>query len=93
MSDMTHLEQYDVDDLARLPTLSQGQAEDLRVDEGGVRWWLSRVGPEDGQDYPIGVEVCVRGRWSEVHRYGDWDQWHRHRDDEDVEDVEDDEEE
>lgn len=76
--------------MARKPTQASGQAEDLKVDEGGVRWWLSRCGPEDGQDFPIGVEVCIRGNWREVHRYGDWDEWERHRDDDEPEEDDED---
>jgi len=70
-------EQYTVTELAKMETLCEGQAEDLRVDEGNVRWWLSRCGPEDGQDFPIGVEVRIKGVWSEVHRYGCWTEWRR----------------
>ena len=88
MPDNSMYEVYDVAELGEKDTLSQGQAEDLKVDEGGVRWWLSRCGPEDGQDFPIGVEVCIKGRWTEVHRYGDWDEWNRLDEPDDEDDEE-----
>lgn len=54
---------YTMKDLERLPTLAVGQADDLKVDTGSIRVWLSRCGPEDGETQPIKVEKLDCGRW------------------------------
>lgn len=83
--DTERLEKYSVEDLAAMPTISQGQADDLKYQHLNVRWWLARCGEEDGQEYPIMVEIEVMGRWEEVHKYGDWDQWRDIKDDDEEE--------
>lgn len=53
-------------DLCALTTLSVGQADDLKIDAGDVRVWVSRVGPADGAQYEHAVEIEVRdadGAW------------------------------
>lgn len=58
--------------LDRLPTLSQAQTADLKIDdeEQGVRVWLARTGVEDGEPFPRTVYVEMRelggGRWHDV---------------------------
>lgn len=42
-------EVYTLAELEALPTLCQGQADDLKIEGGGVRIWLSRCGIEDGE--------------------------------------------
>lgn len=53
-------------DLARRPTLSVGQAADLKIDTGTMRVWLSRCGIADGEAQPVQVERLVGGRWVDV---------------------------
>lgn len=65
-------EVYSLDELEALPTLSQGQADDLKVDDGdGIRIWLSRVGIADGErcDNLVTIEEYRDRRWVEVGWY------------------------
>lgn len=58
-------------DLADKPTLSVGQADNLKIDTGQTRYWLSRCGVEDGLAYDnmVTVERLINGRWVEVDQY------------------------
>ena len=63
---------YSAKDLRAMPTLAVGQADDLKVDDGEVRVWLSRCGPEDGEPYrnKVSVESLLPpGRWIVTHTY------------------------
>jgi hypothetical protein len=62
---------YTADELADMPTLSQGQSADLKVDEGGERVWLARTGIADGEPYDntVTVERLVNGRWTLIREY------------------------
>jgi hypothetical protein len=64
-------EVYSLEELEAIPTLSQGQADDLKIDSGTVRIWLSRCGVEDGEpcDNKVTIEEYVDGRWVEVGWY------------------------
>jgi hypothetical protein len=42
---------YTLAELSALPTLSQGQADDLKIDTGTDRVWLSRMTVADGMPY------------------------------------------
>jgi hypothetical protein len=55
----------------RLPTLCTGQADDLKIDTGRMRVWLSRCSVEDGEPYDnkITVERLRNGRWEEVETF------------------------
>lgn len=68
-ADMEHLEQFTSKELEAKPTLSTGQAEDLKHDDGEHRWWLDRVGPEGGATHRVAVEELAGGRWETVHQY------------------------
>lgn len=68
-ADMEHLEQFTSKELESMPTLSTGQAEDLKHDDGEHRWWLDRVGHESGATHRVAVEELVDGRWEVVHQY------------------------
>ncbi len=63
------MRQYTVEELEAMPTLAVGQADDLKVDTGEERVWLSRCGAEDGQIYRIGHEHLIDGRWVVVSEY------------------------
>lgn len=64
---------YTLDELEAMPTISQGQADDLKIDSDGERVWLSRLTTADGAD--VDHEVTHekynidRGRWEESHTY------------------------
>jgi hypothetical protein len=58
-------------DLESMPTLSEGWADDLKIDTGALRVWLSRCGLEDGAEFAAGVtvEVLCKGRWNTIKTY------------------------
>jgi len=67
---------YMTRDLEALPTLCEGQAEDLKVemileDDTPARVWLSRCGVEDGEpwEHTASLEVYQDGRWSVATRW------------------------
>jgi hypothetical protein len=65
-------EVYTLAELEAMPTLAQGQADDLKIDTDVSRIWLSRVGIEDGMQYDNLVtieELNDSGRWVEVGWY------------------------
>ncbi len=51
---------YSAEELAGMPTLSAGHCCNLKVDTGGLRVWLCRVGGG------VTVEKYADGRWSNV---------------------------
>lgn len=57
--------------LRSLPTLSTGQADDLKIDDGEHRVWLSRCTVADGEPYDdkVTVETLERGKWSTAYTY------------------------
>lgn len=62
---------YTLKELKKLPTLSIGQAEDLKIERGNTRVWLSRCKKEDGEPYThkVTVERYINGRWVTLKRY------------------------
>lgn len=54
-----------------MPTLWQGQYDDLKYDDGEVRVWQSRMRTEDGQPYDdqVTVERLTGGRWVTIDTY------------------------
>jgi hypothetical protein len=62
---------YSLSELERIPTSSQGHTDDLKVDTGRVRVWLSRMTVEDGMPYnhQVTVENLKDGRWVTVEEY------------------------
>lgn len=44
-------------ELQSLPTLTVGWTDDLKVDDRGVRIWLSRLSVHDGEEYDNKVTV------------------------------------
>ena len=51
------------------PTLSVGQAADLKLETGGRRYWLARGGPGDGEEWQVHVEHLREGRWEPLVSY------------------------
>ena len=60
---------HTIEELEALPTLCVGQADDLKIDTGEERVWLSRCGPEDGEVYQIHHETLLDGRWTVTSEY------------------------
>jgi hypothetical protein len=64
---------YGLGELESLPTLTQGQADDLKIDGGqyGLRIWLSRCGIEDGEpcNNKVTIEEYDGRRWNEIGWY------------------------
>lgn len=65
---------YTPEELAQLPTLTVGQADDLKIDTGTERVWLSRCGAEDGQVYQINHETLIDGRWVVTSEYAPFEE-------------------
>lgn len=65
------MNRYTADELRDLPTLTAGQADSLKVDNGHIRVWLSRMTVEDGMPYndQVTVEHLVDGRWITIDEY------------------------
>lgn len=64
---------YAIRYLDSLETLSVGQADDLKLDTGGYRYWLARCGPEDGEAWQVHVERLEDGRWEQLLSYREAD--------------------
>lgn len=63
--------EYTLKQLQGMPTISQAQTSDLKVDHGHIRQWLSRCTTADGEpyDHKVTIEHLNRGRWEVVHTY------------------------
>jgi hypothetical protein len=57
--------QFSLDELEALPTIAQGQADNLKIDTGIERIWLCRCGVEDGMPYDnaVTLERLEDGAW------------------------------
>jgi hypothetical protein len=62
---------YTARGIRRLPTISQGQFSNLKIDDGQHRVWLSRCTKADGMPYDnaIEVEALLDGVWTSVAQY------------------------
>ena len=62
---------YSLESLRALPTLAEGQADNLKFDEDGYRVWLSRCTVEDGEpfDNAVTIERFDGQRWVEVAKH------------------------
>jgi hypothetical protein len=61
-------ERHTLAELEALPTLTVGQADDLKWESDSERVWLSRCGVEDGEPWAnkVTVERLIAGDWIEV---------------------------
>lgn len=69
---------YTVAELSAMRTLCTGQADDLKIDDGETRVWLSRCRPEDGEIYQIHHESLLDGRWVVTSEYAPFDEVPNH---------------
>lgn len=62
---------YTLEELEEMPTISQGQFDNLKYDDGKVRVWLSRMTRADGANYDkqVTVEHLQNGCWVTVESY------------------------
>ena len=44
-------------ELDNMETLCEGQADDLKIDDGNFRVWLSRCGIEDGMPFDNAITI------------------------------------
>ena len=58
-------------ELSKRSTLATGQADDLKVDTGDVRFWLSRTGLADGEPFEntVTIELLEDDGWTTYLRY------------------------
>lgn len=65
------LRTFSLTELLTLPTLSQGQFDDLKIEKGVTRVWLSRMTKADGMPYnnQVTVERIVNGNWKQLQQY------------------------
>lgn len=64
-------ERYTAAELEELPTIAEGQADDLKIETASTRVWLSRCSVEDGEPFndKVTVERLQSGRWVEEEVY------------------------
>lgn len=55
-----HVYRYTANELSAMPTLCIGQADNLKLEVDGRRWWLSRCGKADGERYERTVTIEMR---------------------------------
>lgn len=62
---------YTLDEIEAMPTIHSGQYDNLKIDDGQTRVWLSRLSIEDGMPYnnEVTVERLVDGRWTKAETY------------------------
>jgi len=65
------MKKYTLKQLEGLETISQGQADDLKIEDGNTRVWLSRMTIEDGMPYnnQVAIEKLQDGCWSTIEEY------------------------
>ena len=62
---------FTIEELEAMDTLSQGQADDLKIDYGTVRVWVSRMTKIDGEEYKVQIERLKDGCWVTIGGYGE----------------------
>lgn len=69
--DTSHILRHTADDLRAQPTLSKSQADDLKLEHRGLRYWLARTGLADGEpcEDKVSVEAFDGDRWAVVLTY------------------------
>lgn len=65
------LKKYTLKELKALPTLTTGQADNLKIETENTRVWLSRCTVEDGEPYnnKVTVEQYINDKWQIVDTY------------------------
>ena len=62
---------WSLTELRSRPTISAGQFDNLKIDLGELRVWLSRMTMADGAPYnnQVTVELLLDGRWCIFQQY------------------------
>ena len=62
---------YSLDELETMPTKHQGHTDDLKIEYGNKRVWLSRMTIADGMPYDnqVTVEYYKNGVWGTTQEY------------------------
>lgn len=63
---------YTLAELEALPTLAQGQADDLKIETATRRIWLSRMTVADGMEYDNQVSIEEYRDDARPGRFGSW---------------------
>lgn len=65
------MKKFTLTELEKLPTLHQGHFDNLKIKDGNVRVWLSRMTVADGMEYnnQVTVENLINGNWVTVAKY------------------------
>lgn len=60
-----------LDDLEEMPTISESQTADLKIETEDERVWLERTGVSDGEwcNNKVTVEFLLNGRWCTIVEY------------------------
>lgn len=68
---MTTHASYSLAEIESMPTINQGWTDNLKIDTGTERVWLSRLTVEDGNPYnnQVTVERLTDGCWKTVEEY------------------------
>ena len=68
---MANAKVWTLSELRARPTLSASQFDNLKVDLGEMRVWLSRMTVADGMPYnnQVTVEILLDGRWCTFQQY------------------------
>lgn len=58
-------------DLEKLPTLAVGHFDNLKIDTGKIRVWLSRMSRADGRiGGKVNYEKLIKGCWIACNKWG-----------------------
>jgi len=65
------MKKYTLTELKAMPTLSKGHFDNLKVDTGTERIWLSRMTIADGMPYnnQVTEEHLIDGNWKIIREY------------------------
>lgn len=63
--------QFKLKDIEKIATIHQGHTDDLKIDTGTMRVWLSRLTIDDGMPYnnQVTVELLQNGSWITIEEY------------------------
>lgn len=67
---------FTLEEITNMPTIHSGQYDDLKLENGDIKVWLSRLSIEDGQPYnnQVTVEKLVKNKqgvsvWKTIEQY------------------------
>ena len=65
------MDDFTLKEIEAMETISSGHTDDLKVENGVTRVWLSRMTMADGMEYDnqVTVERLENGKWSTIKEY------------------------